>query len=436
MSYEKVCVVGLGYIGLPTAAVFAKHGKHVTGVDVSERVVNTLRAGNIHIEEPGLEQVVRTAVRNGSFIPQLTPAEADAFILAVPTPTNEDHSADLSYVHAAAESIVPYLRQGNLVILESTSPPETTLGLVPILEQSGLTVGKDILLAHSPERVLPGRILIELVENDRVIGGHTPEAAEAGAELYRTFVTGEIHLTDATTAEMAKLMENTFRDVNIALANEFARVAETIGINVHQAIRMANFHPRVNILQPGPGVGGHCIAVDPWFIAHAAPEESVLIRTAREINDAQPHRVVGMVEEAVEGIAQPRIAVLGLAYKPNVDDVRESPAVDIARILRDRGYDLRLHDVHANALPYDLELTASLEETLHGADVVLILTNHDEYKSLAPSSPEVRWMRSRVIIDTRYSIDAAAWEDAGWHVRQVGVAAQHVAELALSRSVA
>jgi UDP-N-acetyl-D-mannosaminuronic acid dehydrogenase len=421
MSFEKICVVGLGYIGLPTAVMFAQHGKQVIGVDVSPRVVSTLQAGGIHIEEPGLGEVVHSVVSTGSFTAQLTPEVADAFILAVPTPTCDDHSADLSYVHAAARSLVPYLRRGNLVILESTSPPETTIGLIPILEQSGLTVGTDILLAHSPERVLPGRILIELVENDRVIGGHTPEAAEAGAELYRTFVTGEIHLTDATTAEMAKLMENTFRDVNIALANEFARVAEVVGINAHEAIRLANFHPRVNILQPGPGVGGHCIAVDPWFIVHAAPEEAELIRTAREINDAQPHRVVTMVEDAVRNLDAPVITVLGLAYKPDVDDVRESPSIEIARLLSDKGYDLRLHDGHADSLPHGLELTADLADALDGSDLVLILTNHSEYGDLAPESGELQTVRRRSVIDTRNSIDPIQWKAGGWDVRQLGV---------------
>ena len=402
--------------------MFASHGKTVIGVDIRESVISTLSTGAIHIEEPGLDAMVKSVVDSGLFVPQLKPTHADVFIVAVPTPNLEDHSADLTYVHSAMRSIVPYLRVGNLVILESTSPPGTTEGVVEILEESGLRVGEDLLLAHSPERVLPGRILVELVENDRIIGGQTPAAAEAGAKLYRTFVQGQIHLTDATTAEMAKLMENTFRDVNIALANEFARVAEEVGINVHDAIRLANNHPRVDILQPGPGVGGHCIAVDPWFIVHAAPNQARIIRTAREINDEQPHLIVAAISDAVSDISSPVVAVLGLAYKPNVDDVRESPSIEVASLLLKKGYDLRLHDTHAKSLPDRMVLTSDIKNALLDADLVVILTHHDEYRDLSPTSTDVQSVRSRRIYDTRNIIDQELWQKHGWLVQQLGVA--------------
>jgi len=421
-SIQSVCVLGLGYIGLPTAAMFATNGVNVLGVDVNQRVVDTLRTGQIHIEEPGLEAVVQSAVNDGTLQISTVPAPADAFIIAVPTPSREDHRPDIRHVQAAAESIVPHLRPGNLVILESTSPPGTTLGLIPILEQSGLRAGKDFLLAHSPERVLPGRILVELVENDRVIGGHTSEASQECADLYRAFVKGNIHLTDPTTAEMAKLMENTFRDVNIALANEFGRIGATIGINSHEAIELANYHPRVNILRPGPGVGGHCIAVDPWFIVNAAPDLATLIRTAREVNDAQPAYVSDLVDNALSHVENPSIAVLGLAYKADVDDVRESPAVTIVEELRVRGYDLRLHDAHADHLPDGTPLQTDIETCLQNAHAILILTDHELYRRLQPTSPQLAGLAEKIIIDSRYCLDATEWRKAGYAVHQLGVA--------------
>ncbi|MGZ9222368.1 MAG: nucleotide sugar dehydrogenase, partial [Anaerolineales bacterium] len=277
MNFQKICVLGLGYIGLPTASTFATHGRRVIGVDINQHVVETLQSGNIHIHEPGLRTVVETALHSGNLTVSHQPEEADAFLIAVPTPFYEDKQgeyegrkyrlADPRAVTSATEAIIPYLRKGNLVILESTSPPRTTVDLVkPILEKSGLSAGTDFYLCYSPERVLPGQILRELIENARVVGGITPESAEAGCALYATFVKGEIIATDATTAEMVKLMENTTRDVNIAIANEFARLAEKFGVDVWEAISLANRHPRINILNPGPGVGGHCISVDPWFL--------------------------------------------------------------------------------------------------------------------------------------------------------------------------
>jgi UDP-N-acetyl-D-mannosaminuronic acid dehydrogenase len=273
VKFSKICVVGLGYIGLPTAGTFAAHGAKVVGVDVNPHVVETLQNGGLHIQEPGLRSIVEAAFQSGNLTIVSKPVEADAFIIAVPTPIHPDKTADLSFVTSAAESIRPVLRKGNLVVLESTSPPRTTQDIVrPILEQSGLNAGKDFLLAYSPERVLPGQILRELIENARVIGGVDKASAEAGRDLYGMFVRGEIVLTDATTAETVKLMENTFRDVNIALANELLRLAERYGVNVWEAIAIANRHPRVDILNPGPGVGGHCISVDPWFLVESAPD--------------------------------------------------------------------------------------------------------------------------------------------------------------------
>lgn len=416
---ERVCVMGLGYIGLPTAAMFATHGKRVLGVDVNASVVETLRRGEIHIEEPGLAAFVQAALTSGHLEVSTEPAPSDVFILAVPTPCRADHKPDVQYVESAARMVVPFLRPGNLVILESTSPPGTTVGLIPILEESGLRVGEDILLAHSPERVLPGRILTELVQNDRVIGGHNEAAAEAGALLYRAFVTGEILLTDATTAELVKLMENTFRDVNIALANEFGRVAAAVGIDVHEAIALANHHPRVNILKPGPGVGGHCIAVDPWFIVDAAPEVTPLIQTARRVNDSQPAHVVDLIEQAVSGISPLTIAVLGLAYKADIDDLRESPSMEIVHLLEERGFDLRLHDAHATALPNGTPLTHDLNDVLADVDALVILTDHAVYRDLRPE--DLPAMRHRVVFDTRDCLDAAIWRAAGFAVHQLGV---------------
>ena len=296
---KKICILGLGYIGLPTAAMFATHGMKVNGVDINKKIVDVLNNGDIHIKEPGLKSLVQAAIKSENLSVNCQPEPADAFIIAVPTPFKHDEYgeyegkryklADMGAVTSAAEAIIPHLRQGNLVILESTSPPKTTIELVaPILEKSGLIAGEDFYLAYSPERVLPGQILRELIENDRVIGGINLTSAEKGKELYATFVKGNIVLTDSTTAEMVKLMENTFRDVNIAIANEFSQLADRFGVDVWEAISIANRHPRVNILKPCIGVGGHCISVDPWFLVEAAPDQANLIYWSRQANDAQP----------------------------------------------------------------------------------------------------------------------------------------------------
>lgn len=421
---KKVCVLGLGYIGLPTAAMLAVHGFEVTGVDIDEGVLAAVGARRFRGQEPGLAALVAQALESGNLQLAGRPQPADAFIIAVPTPCTHctpraeaasPPRADLSCVISAAESIVPALRPGSLVILESTVPPRTTVDiLAPILAQSGLAVGdgRGVLLAHCPERVLPGNILEELVHNDRVIGGVDRSSAERAQELYASFAEGAILLTDATTAEMVKLMENTYRDVNIALANEFALVAERVGIDVWEAIDLANRHPRVRVLKPGPGVGGHCIAVDPWFIAQMAPEVTPLIQTARRVNDAMPGHVVHLVKRAVAGIERPVVACLGLAYKADVDDVRESPALEVVRQLRAEGIEVRTFDPHVGCLP-ELEGThcASLADAVSGADCAVILTDHRELQGLQPE--QLAAMRRPVVVDTRRALRDAAWRRLG-----------------------
>ena len=418
-SMQKICVLGLGYIGLPTASMFATHGYQVVGVDVNDRVISKLINGGIHIEEPGLETMVQAGLKSGSLRVQTTPETADAFIIAVPTPITADKKADLHYVESAARAILPFLKKGNLVILESTSPPKTTQEfLAQILVQSGLDPYRDLLVAHSPERVLPGRILQELVGNDRVVGGLTREAAETTRDLYASFVQGSIFLTDATTAETVKLMENTYRDVNIALSNEFALIAETLGVNIWEATEIANRHPRVNILQPGPGVGGHCIAVDPWFLVQAAPEQSQLITTARHMNDRMPQHVAELVQSVLTGIEKPVIAALGLAYKADVDDVRESPSITVVRWLQAAGCEVRSYDPFVTNNPVR-GMVNSLDEAVTDADCVLVLTNHRRFTVIKPAEIAGK-MRHQIVIDTRKALPHADWRNAGFDVHLLG----------------
>lgn len=412
-----ICVIGLGYIGLPTASVFASNGYQVLGVDVNPRIVDTINRGGIHIEEPGLKTVVQAAIHSGKLKASLVPMEADAFILAVPTPITEDKRADLSFVEASARAIVPYLRAGNLVILESTSPPRTTVDLlVPILEESGLRVGEDLFLAHSPERVLPGRILKELIENSRIIGGVNPASAERARQLYASFVEGEILLTDATTAEMVKVMENTYRDVNIALANEVAILCGKLKINAWDVIRFANHHPRVHLHNPGPGVGGHCISVDPWFLVECLPGDARLIGMARKINDEMPHRVAAYVRENLEGIPNPKVTLLGVTYKGNVDDTRESPAFEVIADLKGHGIEVGIYDPHVECFQHEL---STMEAAFSHSDCVVLMVDHDEYKHLDPVKLG-SLMRRKFLIDTRLLLDSAAWKDAGFGVRLLG----------------
>ena len=422
MKFQNICVLGLGYIGLPTASTFATHGLHVIGVDVNPQVVEGLKEGELHIYEPGLRTLVQAALRSGNLVIEQQPQPSDAFIIAVPTPFKEEKKADLQFVISAAESIVPHLREGSLVVLESTSPPRTTEDIVrPILERSGLKAGKDFHLAYSPERVLPGQILRELIENARVIGGVDHASAEAGRDLYATFVRGEIILTDATTAEMVKLMENTYRDVNIAIANEFSRLADRFGVNVWEAIAIANRHPRVRILNPGPGVGGHCISVDPWFLVEAAPDLTPLIHAARLVNDTQPDFVVDLVERALNGVTGCRVAALGLAYKPDVDDLRESPAIEICHKLAGRGmkvvaYEPYKPEYHQSAF----ETVATLAAALDGADAVLLLVGHTALKNLEPGVV-AQLTPARVVIDCCNAWPVSDWEQHGFRVFRLGV---------------
>jgi UDP-N-acetyl-D-mannosaminuronic acid dehydrogenase len=436
MKFNKVCVLGLGYIGLPTASMFATNGIEVIGVDVNPVITQNLQNGEIHIRENGLQELVLQAVRSKKFTTSTTPDYADAFIIAVPTPITQENTADMRMVISATEMIAPYLRSGNLVVLESTSPPKTTTDLVkPILERTGLIAGKDFLLAYSPERVLPGgNLLQEMKENARIIGGFDYASSQAGKDLYATFVNGEITCTDATTAEMVKLMENTFRDVNIGLANEFALIAEKIGVDVWKAIELANKHPRVKILKPGPGVGGHCIAVDPWFLVEAAPEHARVIRRAREVNDAMPKHVADLVDaNVIRNGTLPVVAVLGLAYKANVDDARESPAIAVVEELDKRSMDVRVSDPWVDnsfVIRALNRVRMSVEECVDGADCLVLLTDHSAYYSLDPFTIGNR-MRRKFIVDSRNCIDKELWQTAGYKVIQIGSNAStiHQAEL-------
>jgi UDP-N-acetyl-D-mannosaminuronic acid dehydrogenase len=386
-------------------------------VDIDSAVVATVNQGDIHIEEPGLHTVVRAAIQSGNLKATLKPAPADAYILAVPTPLTEDKRPDMSHVRATAEAIVPCLRRGALVILESTSPPGTCLDmLVPILEKSGLKVGAEIHLAHCPERVLPGNILRELISNDRVIGGFDTASAEKARDLYDTFVDGAMHLTDLTTAEFVKVLENTYRDVNIALANEAALLCEELGIQFREAARLANRHPRVNVHQAGPGVGGHCISVDPWFLVDRFPEQASLIHLARLRNDGMPAHVADVLLYLLSGVAAPKVAALGLAFKGNIDDTRESPALAVIRILQAEGIDVVAHDPFVRSVPVPQE---TLDNGLQGADCLLVLTDHDEYRHLTPAHA-ARLMRGRIVYDTRNILDHAQWRATGFEVRVLG----------------
>lgn len=399
-SFQTISMIGLGYIGLPTATLFASRKKKVIGVDVSEHAVNTINSGKIHIVEPELDILVHAAVTEGYLRATLTPEPADAFLIAVPTPFQDGHKPDLSYIESASKAIAPVLKKGDLVILESTSPVGATEQMAAWLsevrpdlsfpQQAGEDA--DVQVAHCPERVLPGKVVHELVSNDRVIGGMSAKASKMAVELYRTFVEGECIVTNARTAEMCKLTENSFRDVNIAFANELSIICDKLDINVWELIALANHHPRVNILQPGVGVGGHCIAVDPWFIVDTAPEESRLIRTAREVNDFKPEwvheKVKACITEAMSKkpgstLRDIKVACLGLAFKPDIDDLRESPAVKATMQLAELGCQVLAVEPNIEQLPSkiikdNLTLT-SLENALESADVICILVKHRQF---------------------------------------------------------
>lgn len=400
---KSVSVIGLGYIGLPTATLIANNGFKVYGMDPVNKVVNTINQGKIHIVEPGLENYVKKAVANGNLIADTKPHKADVFILAVPTPFKGDKEPDLSYVESAAREIAPFLQDGNLVILESTSPVGTTEKVRQwIMDENKSLQDKALYFAHCPERVLPGRIVQELSTNDRIIGGIDEASTEKTVDFYKHFVKGALLKTDARTAELSKLTENSFRDVNIAFANELSIICEKLDISVWELIRLANRHPRVNILQPGPGVGGHCIAVDPWFIVDSAPAEARLIRTARQVNDNKPHYVMSKAYEAIKGIVSPKIACLGLAFKPDIDDLRESPSLQITYDLATAGK-AQIFAVEPNiqTLPLKLQNMKNVSlmeyhEAINKADIVLLLVDHKEFKTL-----DKEMLKGKIIIDTR-----------------------------------
>ena len=415
MSFETISVIGLGYIGLPTAAVFASKGKKVVGVDINARAVETINRGAIHIVEPDLDQVVHAAVTRGDLRATTQPEAADAFLIAVPTPFQAEHQPDLRFVQAAAESIAPVLKPGDLVILESTSPVGTTEQMAdwlaaarPDLRFPQHSETPDIYIAYCPERVLPGKVMVELINNDRVIGGMTPACSARASELYRLFLKGECVETNARTAEMCKLTENSFRDVKIAFANELSLICADQGINVWELIALANRHPRVNILQPGPGVGGHCIAVDPWFIVAQNPELARLIRTAREVNDAKPQWVLDQVKTAVaDSLTQTgkratelTIACFGLAFKPDIDDLRESPAMGVARLIADwHSGSTWVVEPHIDQIPAALRDKATLvssEQALAQADILVMLVDHRAFRAVDAAGVRQQW-----VVDTK-----------------------------------
>lgn len=393
-GHRTISVIGLGYIGLPTAATFANAGYQVIGVDVRPEVVDAINRGEIHIAEQGLDILVRAAVQRGKLRASLEPRPADVHIIAVPTPICEDKSFDASFIEAATHLVAKVLKPGDLVIVESTIPPRTCVDVVaPLIETlTGFRHQGDYLLAHCPERVIPGKILHEIIYNDRIIGGASPEATECTAALYGSFVKGQLLKTDIITAELCKLMENTYRDVNIALANEFADIAEGLGIDVNEAIRHANHHPRVNIHSPGIGVGGHCIPIDPWFIVHSMPDKTRLIRLAREINDQRPQRIANHLVEILRHHPNQRMALLGLSYKPDVDDMRESPAIHIVEAVAEIVVDpILIVEPHARALPPVLAAYPQLQlvdvaTAIAEAEILVVLTEHSRFKETLPQT--------------------------------------------------
>ncbi|RYG71924.1 nucleotide sugar dehydrogenase [Lentibacillus lipolyticus] len=419
---KQICVIGLGYIGLPTAIIFANHGFQVHGMDVNEEVVQQLNHKQLHIEEPGLQEALADVVDSGHLTFTTQPVEADVFIIAVPSPITEDKTANLDYVRSATESIVPYVQSGSLVVLESTVPPRTVEDvMLPVLEQTGLSIGSELYVAHSPERVIPGKIFKELEANDRIVGGISEESAKRTKDIYQTFVQGDIHLTDATTAEMVKVMENTYRDVNIAFANELAKMSEEIGINVWEAIRLANYHPRVNIHQPGPGVGGHCIAVDPWFLAEQQPDIARMITLARTTNDDMPvftaDKIWQIVHEDYQ-VAQPKVALLGLSFKGNVDDMRESPSLKVMEHLNQIRMNYTVYDPHIADIRVPHQVT-DRHDAIAGADIVVVLTDHDQFQTYNPAEIG-EMMKHKIVLDTKNCLPEADWRAAGFDFIRLG----------------
>ena len=394
----KICIVGQGYIGLPTAALFTRSECEVVGVDVNEEIIDNLNKGKIHIEEPGIAEIIKNAVDNKRYHASLTPEKADAFIITVPTPyIAENYSCDLSYVIEACNEILPFIEKGNTVIVESTIAPMSTDDVIkPIFEKAGYTIGKDLYLAHCPERVLPGKIIEELIHNDRIIGGITPECSKKASEVYGQFVEGELMLTEAKTAELSKCMENTYRDVNIALANELAKICAEIGVNALDVIKMANKHPRVNLHSPGPGVGGHCLAIDPYFIYAKAPETAKIIKLARDTNNSMPQFVY---ENVCKIIPEGKISIFGVSYKGNTGDDRESPAYEIIALLENKGYEIAIYEPHI-----ERDNFVDFNEAIEGSNLILILADHNEFKEMDYEVIKDK-METSIIFDTKNIIE-------------------------------
>ena len=408
---RKICVLGLGYIGLPTALLLAQKYT-VVGVDINEKIIQKLNNGNLPFEEKDLNKLFEKTRGNFSASPGVEPA--DIFIIAVPTPLEESLKiADLQYVRSAAEMVVPSLRKGNLVILESTVPPCTSENVIlPILERSGLN-RNEFLFVHCPERAIPGNTLFEMINNDRIIGGINEQSSHAAKNVYASFVKGRLLITDTKTAEFVKLMENTSRDVNIALANEFAKIASEMKIDIWQAIDLANRHPRVKILQPGPGVGGHCIAIDPWFLTETSTQAQ-MISLARSINDSMPNHILNKVRNILQGVPNPVITLFGVAYKKNVDDWRATPALRLIRLIHSEGWNVRLYDPFVRNFPYTIQ---NLNESVQGTDCIIIITDHDIFQEIKPSELKVR---SKNIVDTRNSLKKEMWKNEGFAVYTLG----------------
>ena len=407
---KSICVIGIGYVGLPTAAMFASKGHRVVGYDLNEKAVNALNKGEIIIEEPGLGDLVKDVVAKGFLTAQTTcPDDCDVYIIAVPTPINPDKTADMRFVESATRAVVPCVRKGCIVILESTSPPRTVEDLMlPILKETGLEIGEELLVAHSPERILPGRVLEELRTNSRIVGGINEKSSLAVKEVYQSIVEGEIHITTSTTAEMCKLMENTFRDVNIALANELAKMSEELGVNAWEVIRLANCHPRVNILSPGPGVGGHCIALDPWFLVEKSANAK-LIHQGRLNNDSMPEFVKDKIEKIIGGLNGKSVAIYGVTYKPNIDDVRESPVMHLTELLKNAGVNVSICDPHAAE---KIEDSKGIYEAAEGCDILVLGVNHDEFKNVDFAKLTAK-MSAKNILDTRNFWSKADVEASG-----------------------
>ena len=410
---KKISVLGMGYIGLPTACMLANSGFKVLGVDIDEEIINKLNSGKLHIEEPELEKIFSSAFKNNRLRVSLEPERSDVFIIAVPTPLDHRNKADLSYVISATNKIKEKIKKGNLVILESTSPPGTTRNIVGkiITNGTGFIAGRDYYLAFCPERVLPGKIVYELENNDRIVGGVDKKSSEAAESIYKTFVKGKIFLTDLETSELVKLAENTYRDINIAFANELSLICKDYGIDIREVIKYANMHPRVKILNPGPGVGGHCIPIDPWFILEDTDRKDTLIEKCRKINNSMPFIISEEIAEIVGKYRDPKVTFFGFSYKENVGDIRESPAITINNELMEKGIKVLIYDPLVVNTKYNL---SGLEESVKGSDLVLLFSGHSVFRDIDLKSVS-NLMRNKNIFDTRNFFDKSTAEKLGFN---------------------